>query len=454
MITPTESCYKRVSLYQTEEFENASCEWMRNSSSSTHAHGWSECYVLVQSGVFENTTHLGIKTETTQHEPGQVIITPAGAAHQIKCISETGKTLHVYVPKISEHLKETRLAPQSVAQLHEGLDLALKNDGANWSQFLAAAEKIQAHSLPTYSPVFMNQLFSGVAPEMILAEEILAKTRTTMATFEASPAFTLVEMEVIQQLGHLIGWTEKDCEGITVPGGSAANFMALHCARQRQFPNYKTDGMPIGAQVKIFVSEDAHYSFKKACAALGFGTNALVAVKTDSKGQMLVTDLAEKIADAKKQKQVPLLVCATAGTTVLGAFDPIEHIYNVCKEDQIWLHVDGAWGGPVLFSESQKEKVRGIHLADSVTFDAHKLFGASLTCSFFITRDPKILLAANDVSGADYLFHDGAEVIDRGRLSWQCGRKAEAMSFWAIWKSAGTKGLGLFVDRLMQVQPA
>ena len=273
-----------------------------------------------------------------------------------------------------------------------------------------------------------------------------------MATYEASPAFTLVEMEVIHQIGRLIGWNEHECEGVTVPGGSAANFMALHCARQRRFPQYKTDGLPAGTSIKIFVSDDAHYSFKKACAVLGFGTNALVTVKIDEQGRMLTADLKDKIHQCRNEGAIPLLVCATAGTTVLGAFDPIDSISAICKEEKIWLHVDGAWGGPVLFSETHKEKVKGIINADSMTFDAHKLFGASLTCSFFITNNTKILLEANDVSGAEYLFHDGAEVIDRGRLSWQCGRKADAMSFWTIWKSAGTAGLGQLVDRLMDVQ--
>lgn len=94
----------------------------------------------------------------------------------------------------------------------------------------------------------------------------------------------------------------------------------------------------------------------------------------------------------------------------------------------------------------------GIEQADSVTFDAHKLFGAELTSSFFLCRHRGLLLEANDVSGAGYLFHTEDSVVDRGRLSWQCGRKAEAVSFWAIWKSAGSAGLGGFVDRLLAIR--
>jgi glutamate decarboxylase/sulfinoalanine decarboxylase len=137
---------------------------------------------------------------------------------------------------------------------------------------------------------------------------------------------------------------------------------------------------------------------------------------------------------------------------VLGAFDPVAELAPICRKHNVWLHVDGAWGGPALFSKRLEKFTAGFEQADSVTFDAHKLFGASLTCSFFLTRHNEILLKANDVSGADYLFHADDASLDRGRLSWQCGRGADAVSFWAIWKSLGSKGLGEFVDRLLNIR--
>ncbi len=118
----------------------------------------------------------------------------------------------------------------------------------------------------------------------------------------------------------------------------------------------------------------------------------------------------------------------------------------------LWLHVDAAWGGPALFSKKLRRLVHGIELADSVTFDAHKLLGASLTSSFFLTQHENILLEANDVSGGEYLFHADLPGLDRGRLSWQCGRGADAASFWTIWKSLGNDGFGEFVDRLVQIR--
>ncbi len=329
------------------------------------------------------------------------------------------------------------------------VDLELGQESQNWERLNEVLEQILQVSVSTDSKYFMNQLFSGTTPEMLLANEYNGKMRTTLATFEAAPVLSLIEMEVIKKLGLLIGWSHV--EGLAVPGGSAANFMALHCARQRCFPDYKEKGMG-QKKFRVFTSDQAHYSLKKACVALGFGTDCLTLVRSDELGKLSVEDLKLQVQLCLDRSEIPLMVCATAGTTVYGAFDPLLEISKVCRGEGIWMHVDGAWGGPVLFSDKLKPLMRGIEEADSMTFDAHKLLGANLTCSYFLTNDEQILLRANDVSGADYLFHEGSEVIDRGRLSWQCGRSADSLSFWTIWKSKGTKNLGQLIDRLISVR--
>ena len=439
---------QRKILYQTESFEVVAIEWVKGHESKAHNHGWSQCFVLVENGVFENILDTGLKSETQLAEAGQVFNTPLSAKHEMRCLSATGRTLHVYTPKILERSDLGKFKITSMDSLQAQISLT---ESTNFQDLRKILDLIREHSITTQSPYFMNQLFAGIAPQMLIAEDLIAQTKTTMATYEASPAFSKIESEVIESLGQIIGWKKGQRDGVSVPGGSAANFMAVHCARQKKFPEFKKTGLS-GARMKIFVSAEAHYSFKKACVAMGFGTDSLVLVPVDSRGRMIPDKLDEMIDDCIKQNHSPLMVCATAGTTVLGAFDPIDLLSNVCKKHQLWLHVDGAWGGPVLFSEQSRHLIGGVEQADSFTFDAHKLFGASLTCSFFLTKHSGLLLEANDVSGADYLFHSDDPNIDRGKFSWQCGRKADAVSFWTIWKSLGTKGLGDFVDRLSQIR--
>ena len=452
MPTEVESSRKpRTVLYQTESFEITSIDWTNPGDTGTvvaasHNHGWSQCMVLIEQGSFENRLELGFKTEVRVLEVGEVIDTPVGAHHEMRCLSRTGTTLHVYTPQIKEHTEKGIFKVSSLTELKNQVQL---NEAVSISRLGEILKTVREHSVSTHSPFFMNQLFTGVLPQMLIAEDFIAQTKTTLATYEASPALSTIEAEVVERLAEQIGWPVGERDGVCVPGGSAANFMALHLARHKKYPEAKTAGMK--ESVKIYVSAEAHYSFKKACAALGLGTDHLVAVPVDGRGRMKPVDLDQLIGGFQKQGASPLLVCATAGTTVLGAFDPIAELSNVCKKHNVWLHVDAAWGGPALFSKSMRHHVDGIEHADSVTFDAHKLFGASLTCSFLLTKYPGLLLAANDVSGAEYLFHEET-TIDRGRLSWQCGRKADAMSFWTIWKNVGTAGLGAVVDRFCDIR--
>ena len=444
--------YSRKVLHQADDFEVVAIEWSEGRFSPPHNHGWSQCLVLIEEGVFENTLEMGLKSEVRLFEKGQVLNTPIASQHALRCVSAKGRTLHVYTPRIQELSEAGRFHVKNLQSLQQELQLSEPTPVDRLREIFVS---IREHSISTRSPYFMNQLFAGIAPQMLLAEDLIAQTKTTLATFEASPAFSTIEAEVISALGQIIGWPSETRDGVSVPGGSAANFMALHCARQRRFPAIKKQGMT-GEKLKVYVSSESHYSFQKACVVLGLGTDSLVAVPVDERGRLQPARLAALLAQHQADGCVPLLVVATSGTTVRGAFDPIDELALICKKQNIWLHVDAAWGGPALFSHQLRPLMQGCEHADSMTFDAHKLFGASLASSFYLSKHKGLLLEANDVSGGEYLFHASEfaseQRLDRGKLSWQCGRNAEAVSFWAIWKSLGTEGLGQFVDRLIQIR--
>ena len=169
-----------------------------------------------------------------------MIHTPKGAQHSLSCKSNTGRTLHVYTPKIKD-LELEKLKFQSVKDVHL-LDSLKLSQPTRLDSLKHLLQEIQSNSISTYSPRFMNQLFSGISPQMLLASDVIAQTKTTLATNEASPLFSKIESEVIQNLCRLIGWDSKQSEGVVVPGGSSANFMAIHCARQRLSPDSKKTG--------------------------------------------------------------------------------------------------------------------------------------------------------------------------------------------------------------------
>lgn len=142
----------------------------------------------------------------------------------------------------------------------------------------------------------------------------------------------------------------------------------------------------------VFTSEDAHYSVKKLAAFLGIGYDNVYLVKVDSYGKMVVSDLEAQIARAIEEGAAPLMVSATAGTTVIGAFDPLREIAQVCKKHGLWFHVDAAWGGGALVSESHRGLLDGIQLADSITWNPHKLLAAPQQCSTLLLRHEGFLL--------------------------------------------------------------
>jgi glutamate/tyrosine decarboxylase-like PLP-dependent enzyme len=440
--------YIRTVLFRNSTFEIVECRWNSKSVSAMHSHGHSQCCVLVQEGLFKDTQVKDGQKTVSERGPNDSIVTPMNATHEIRCLSDVGRTIHVYSPPLAQKTDSPNFATPTQSSLLSDPDLSLNTESPSFESLSRALEAIRAKSISTDSPLFMNQLFSGVRPESLLSDAVLSASKTTMATLEASPVFSAIEVLVVKELGKVSGWDFESVEGLSVPGGSAANFMA--CARQALDASAKE----LGNQSKtfaVFVSNEAHYSFLKACAVLGLGTNSVVRVACNEQGEMLPDALELAIEAACEEGRTPLLVCATAGTTVLGAFDPITEISKICQAQNLWHHVDAAWGGPVLFSKTHRHLMNGIERADSMTFDAHKLLGASLSSSFFVTRHKKILLAANDVFDGGYLFHSDSD-IDRGRLSWQCGRRADALSFWALIKGQGTQGLGDHVDRLMRLK--
>jgi sulfinoalanine decarboxylase/sulfinoalanine decarboxylase/aspartate 1-decarboxylase len=147
---------------------------------------------------------------------------------------------------------------------------------------------------------------------------------------------------------------------------------------------------------------------------------------------------------------LPTYVNATAGTTVLGAFDPINAIADITEKYKIWLHVDGAYCGSVIFSKKYKHLVEGVERSDSFSYNAHKMLGTPLTCSIILVNDKKQLhdSFSND---ADYLYQTDGDDFNLGKTSFQCGRRNDALKFWTLWKSMGSQGLENIIDQQFEL---
>ena len=146
----------------------------------------------------------------------------------------------------------------------------------------------------------------------------------------------------------------------------------------------------------------------------------------------------------------PFFLNATSGTTVQGAFDNLSELASIAESTGLWLHVDGSWGGPVLFSEKWRHLMQGIEKCDSLTINPHKLLNVPLQCSFLLFRRGKEALQGNSLD-ASYLFHSSEMRDNPGMKTLGCGRRGDAIKLYLAWLCYGTHGLGEHVERGMDL---
>uniref|UniRef100_A0A182NFF7 Glutamate decarboxylase n=1 Tax=Anopheles dirus TaxID=7168 RepID=A0A182NFF7_9DIPT len=303
------------------------------------------------------------------------------------------------------------------------------------------------YSVRTGHHHFHNQLFAGVDSYGLAGSWITEALNTSQYTFEVGPTFTLIEDAVIEKCLRLFNFGEGD--GILCPGGSMSNMYGIVAARYRAVPDVKRTGVTnLPQPLVVFTSEDAHYSITKAVHWLGIGLNNLVKVRSDHRGRMIPEELEKAIESVLASGRKPFFVNATAGTTVLGAFDDFNLIADVCQRYGLWMHVDACLGGTAILSRRHAHLLSGVSRAQSLAWNPHKTLGAPLQCSVFLIKERGLLHECN-AAKADYLFQQDKFYdisYDTGDKSVQCGRKVDAFKFWLMYKARGAVGLEALVD--------
>ena len=342
----------------------------------------------------------------------------------------------------TDHKTVDYLSPSSRGQ---STDLSLPLEGNGSQSILDDIDEFLRQCVRTNRPEFMNPLWGGLNVAGFAGEVIAALTNQSMYTYELSPIATLIEQAIVERMMEIVGYAEGF--GTLTTGGSNGNMMGMLCARQASDPMSSITGFD-GSKYVAFVSSEAHYSVLMSANVVGIGYQNLVKVACDSRGRMKPESLVEEIVRARTNGQIPFCIIATSGTTVRGAFDPLKEIANIAHDNNIWLHVDAAWGGSSLFSKRFRKLMDGVELADSVCWDAHKMMGMPLICSVFLTKSKDTLRAVcAHGDAAHYLFHEDTKDIDLGRYSLQCGRRNDSLKLWIAWREIGDAGWAKMVER-------
>jgi glutamate/tyrosine decarboxylase-like PLP-dependent enzyme len=232
------------------------------------------------------------------------------------------------------------------------------------------------------------------------ADRIAAAFNPQLATSASSPLPVAIETHVIRAVAARAGFPAGS-GGHFTSGGSEANFTALVAALTEIEPDFAADGVRAfrGAPV-VYVSEDAHLAWIKIAHQAGIGRSGIRMVATDAIGRMDMAALRSAILADRADGCQPVMLVATAGTTVAGMIDPLPDCVALARETGLWLHVDAAWGGGAIASDRLRPLLDGMGEADSATIDGHKWFATTMGCGMFLTRHVALLDEAFHVANA------------------------------------------------------
>ncbi|MGC2476277.1 MAG: pyridoxal-dependent decarboxylase [Candidatus Sulfotelmatobacter sp.] len=265
--------------------------------------------------------------------------------------------------------------------------------------------------------------------------------------WSTSPACTELETHVMDWLVGMLGLPERFLStsaggGVIQDTASSAVLCALLAARERA-TEYSSNKKGCDGKLVAYASTQTHSSLEKAAMIAGIGTANLRLIEVDEKFAMKPEALAQQVESDRQAGLTPIFVCATVGTTSSNAMDPVSAIGEICRRNDLWLHVDAAMSGTAMVCPEFRHFQNGVELADSYNFNPHKWMGANFDCSCFWVADRKALLQTLSIL-PEYLRNQATEsgaVIDYRDWHIQLGRRFRSLKLWFVIRHYGVEGL-------------
>jgi aromatic-L-amino-acid decarboxylase len=319
-------------------------------------------------------------------------------------------------------------------------------------------ERLAPHQLNAWHPRAFGYFTPAPLWSSIVGELLSQVIHQGIDVWHAGPSGALVEEEVIAWLCELVGYGEGGF-GLLTSGGVMANILAMTVARDVHLRRLRDlDEPPRGSQlegVRIYTSEQAHFSFRRALGELGFPVDTLVVIPADGRFRLQAGPVADAIRHDRAAGLTPLAIAGTAGTTNTGSVDAISDLAALAEHEDLWFHVDAAYGGAARLSARDAARVPALHRADSVTIDPHKWFFQAYDIGGLLVRDGSLLDTTFSYrpeyygGGGDAARSQeapGSGELDFYRLGLEGTRRFRALKLWLSWKHLGTTGLGRLVE--------
>ena len=304
-------------------------------------------------------------------------------------------------------------------------------------------------------------------PVSMMGELLAQMVNQGVDIWHAGPLATFVEEEVVRWLCDLVGFGSGSF-GLLTSGGVMANFMGMALARDIHLGRLLGTGRPPrGAPlegVRVYTSDQTHFSIGRALDLLGFPVETLVVVPSDERFRLRGAPVAEAVARDRAEGLLPFAIAAVAGSTNTGSVDAIGELAEVAAAERLWLHVDAAYGGAVRLSARDRGRVGDLDRADSVTVDPHKWFFQAYDIGGLLVRDGTHLAQVfggrapeyyrgGEASGAghdgdthDGDDHGGGDQLNFYKLSFEGTRRWRALKLWMSWKHLGSDGFGRLIE--------
>jgi glutamate/tyrosine decarboxylase-like PLP-dependent enzyme len=336
------------------------------------------------------------------------------------------------------------------------LEQPLPDDGQDPRAILDLfRDAVLPHVMGNGHPRFFGWVNSPPAPLGVLADLLAAAMNPSCAGGDHAAIY--VERAAIRWLMELVGFPTAGSMGLLVSGTSVATIVALAAARRRvtaaQGWDIRAEGMQgQHPRLRLYATTEVHSCVHKAAELLGFGASAIRTIPLDDDFRMTVPALRDAIAADRRAGDLPCCVAASAGTVGTGAVDPLNEIADVCAEEGVWFHVDGAYGALGVLAIAQDTRYAGMARADSLALDPHKWLSVPVECGCLLVRDGALLRDTFSLVPPYLRTEEGKGF---GGLPWfseygvQQTRGFRALKLWMVLQHLGRNGVTALVEQHM-----
>jgi aromatic-L-amino-acid/L-tryptophan decarboxylase len=398
-----------------------------------------------------------------QTDPDPTVLAPKAGAGDLALDAEQFRRLgHRAIDLAADYLAGLRsrpvFRPMGEPERRDLLEQPLSEEGTPPEALLdVIARQVLPYPMGNGHPRFFGWVNSPPAPAAILAELLAAAMNPSCAGGDHAAVY--LERCTVRWLMELVGFPTAGSMGLLVSGGSMASLTCLAAARQRAVSLIGGDVRAEGLQGRqpshvLYMSSEGHSCLRKAVELLGLGAQAIRTVSVDADLRLDVPALRAAIAVDRAAGKRPFCVAASAGTVNTGAIDPLDALADLCAEEQLWLHVDGAYGAVGILDPAVAAQYRGLGRVDSLAIDPHKWLSVPVECGCALVRDGALLRDTFSLVPPYLRTEEGKGF---GRLPWyseygfQQSRGFRALKLWMTLQQLGRTGLAAQVTRHNQL---